>query len=82
MIWQELDDKEIEIIKKAEEITITNYGLKGDLFPEDAFIDLIEELVDSYENLREEYEQLLTKDEDDHYVDEYYEEMKLSSLEK
>jgi len=55
-MYQTLDEKEIETIKKAEKITRTDYGIKGKTIPVENYIGMVEELVYTLEELQNEFE--------------------------
>ena len=55
---QALDKREINLIKKVQNITYTDYELKGNVIPVDSFISIIEDLMSEIEMLEEKYKQL------------------------
>jgi uncharacterized protein with HEPN domain len=55
---QALDKREINLIKKVQNITYTDYELKGNVIPVDSFILIIEDLMSEIEMLEEKYKQL------------------------
>ena len=57
MIYQKLDEKEIETIKRVSEKTFTNYELLGDFIPNDSFMSIIKDLLITVESLEEELEE-------------------------
>ena len=44
-MYYKLDEKEIKKIKKAENLTNTDYDLEGDFIPVDALMECIENLL-------------------------------------
>lgn len=61
-----LDEKELEIIKKASKMTYTDYQLKGNSFPMDSFISIVEDLMCEIDHLQEELEDM-ERDMNDNY---------------
>ena len=56
MISYRLNDKELELIKRAERITCSGYDIKGDMLDADMFIPIIEDLLYELDKLQEEYD--------------------------
>ena len=57
-MYIKLEEKEIEKIKKASDITITNYELEGDFIPVDSLMSCIEDLLVEVDVLQEKVEDL------------------------
>lgn len=73
-ISYKLEPKELEIIKRAEEITCINYNVKDNMLDADMFISIIEDLIYEYEYVYEQYEDF-KKDVEDNYKPITKEEM-------
>lgn len=58
MIYQKLIFSEIELIKKIENITLSDYEIKGDYIEIDNLMTIIEDLFFEYESLKEKFEDL------------------------
>lgn len=58
MIYQKLIFSEIELIKKIENITLSDYEIKGDYIEFDNLMTIIEDLFFEYESLKEKFEDL------------------------
>lgn len=56
-MYYKLSDKELELILKIGEITLTNYQIESGYIPSDNFISLLEDLYYEYESLQEKYKQ-------------------------
>lgn len=57
-MYIKLDEKEIEKIKKASDITISDYELEGDFIPADSLMSCIEDLLVEVDVLQEKVEDL------------------------
>lgn len=57
-MYYRLDNKEFELLKRAEKLTITDYEIVGDLIPVESFISAIEDLMIEIDRLEEEVEDL------------------------
>lgn len=55
-ISYKLDDKELEIIKKAQEITCIDYEVEDNLIPAGNFIGIIEDLISEIDRIQEEFD--------------------------
>ena len=58
MIYQKLIFSEIELIKKIENITLSDYEIKGDYNEFDKLMTINEDLFFEYESLKEKFEDL------------------------
>lgn len=56
MIYQKLDENELEIIKRVSEKTFTDYELLGEFIPNESFMSIIKDLLFTVESLEEELE--------------------------
>lgn len=65
-ISYKLDEKELDLIKRAEKITCYDYNRKDDLISADKFIDIIEDLLFEIEHLEEEFDDF-KQDVEDNY---------------
>ena len=54
MIYQKLDENELEIIKRVSEKTFTDYELLGEFIPNESFMSIIKDLLFTVESLEEE----------------------------
>ena len=57
-MYYRLDNKDFELLKRAEKLTITDYEIVGDLIPVESFISAIEDLMIEIDRLQEEVEDL------------------------
>ena len=58
MIYQKLDEKDFELLKRAEKLTMTDYGNLGNFIPADSLMSVIEDLIANIDVLEEEIEDL------------------------
>lgn len=65
-ISYKLDEKELELIEKAEKITCYDYHRKDDLIPADEFISIIEDLLIEIEHIQEEFEDYKKRETNDY----------------
>ena len=66
MISYKLNDKELELIKKAEKITCCDYGRKENMLDADMFISIIEDLLYELDILQEKYDDFKQNVEDNY----------------
>lgn len=57
-MFEELNENEIEDIKEVEEITLTDYELKGNFMPVKSYMSVIQDLLYEYHILQEQIEDL------------------------
>lgn len=57
-MFEELNERELQIIKEVSDITITDYELKGNFIPVDSYMSMVEDLLVEYNRLLEENEDL------------------------
>ncbi len=67
MFYEKLDKEELEMIKNISKITMTNYGLTGDFFPNESWKILAMDLLLEIDRLEEELEDC-KQDKEDNYV--------------
>lgn len=61
MYYKIENEKEVEYIKKAQEITMTNYEFDGEKISLECIWSIVEDLVDGYERMKEEKEEEIQK---------------------
>lgn len=67
----ELDEKEIEQIKRIEEITDVDYEIIGNYIPLDSFVCMTKDMLYEYNRLKEKLEDM-EKDMNDNYEPIHY----------
>lgn len=72
----EFDDKEIEILKKVEDITRTDYDIKDNKIDKENIISMTEDLINKIEELEEENKNI------EEERDEYYIPRKINKLDE
>lgn len=65
-MFEKLNEQEIQIIKKAEEKTSTDYEIKGEYMPVESYLIIIEDLLNEIDCLEEKYNDL-QQDLEDNY---------------
>lgn len=60
-MYIKLDEKELEIIKRAMNITITDYELEGNMFPGDSLVPIVEDLLNEIDSKEEKVSDLEKK---------------------
>ena len=55
-MYYKVDEKEMGVLNKAEELTGTCYGREGEFYPIDQLLNVISDLIVEYRGLEEQYE--------------------------
>lgn len=65
-MYYKSDEIDMETIKKAEELTMTDYDIEGDFIKPEYLIELIEDLLIELDRANEKYEDLEKEIEDNY----------------